>query len=165
MIVSAVVAVACCLLAGRSVPWQGRQTVVVMAVAMIGMALSAGDPGVSLLAGAALILSAMLGTGGLRGTTAARACCHRALGSLVMAVCAFAGVTHGSVAVHMGHGAHSPMDAVAALAALGVVLLVGWTVIDRFRSHVPRTARAASRLLTGESWAMTVGVVAMWVAH
>lgn len=168
MIASAVIAVGCCLAAQRAVPWQGRQTVLVMGCAMIGLALAPDDPGVSLLVGALLLVSAMLGTGGLRGTPAARTCCHRALGSLVMAVCAFAGVAHGSVAVEPGHGAHLATDAVSALAAVGVLLLVGWTVADRFRPHaptIPHKPRAGSRLLAGESWAMTVGVVVMWLAH
>ncbi|WP_141872718.1 hypothetical protein [Microbacterium saperdae] len=167
MIASAIVTVACCLAAGRSVPWQGRQSVIVMAFAMIGMVLAAGDPRVALLAGVALLASAMLGTAGLRGATAVRACCHRALGSLVMAVCSFAGVAHGAgvapgAEVLSGHGPHLGTDAVPGIATVGVLLLLAWTVADRIRPH-PRTA--ASRLLAVESWAMTVGVIVMWAAH
>jgi hypothetical protein len=163
MIASAVITVACCLAAGRAVPWQGRQAVIVMALAMIGMIVADGDPRVSLLAGVALLVSAMLGTAGLRGATAVRACCHRALGSLVMAVCAFAGVAHGAGAeVVSRHGAHLGTDAVPVVATVGVALLLAWTIADRFRPH-PRTA--ASRLLAVESWAMTAGVVVMWAAH
>lgn len=165
MVASAIITVACCLAAGRSVPWQGRQSVIVMALAMIGMVLAAGDPRISLLAGVALLVSAMLGTAGLRGATAVRACCHRALGSLVMAVCAFAGVAHGAVSgagVMSGHGTHLGIDAVAVVATVGVVLLLAWTVADRFRPHPQGTG---ARLLAVESWAMTAGVVVMWAAH
>ena len=165
MIASAIITVVCCLAAGRSVPWQGRQSVIVMAIAMIGMVVAADDPRVSLLAGVVLLPSAMLGTAGLRGATSVRACCHRALGSLVMAVCAFAGVAHGAGAgteVMSGHGGHLGADAVAGVATVGVVLLLAWTVADRFRPHPQGTA---ARLLAVESWAMTAGVVVMWAAH
>jgi hypothetical protein len=162
MIVSAIVAVACCLGARRTVPWQGRQSVIVMAAAMIGMLAAAGDARVLLLAGMALIVSAMLGTAGLRGRPTVRACCHRALGSLVMALCAFAGIAHGSVVAESEHGTHLSTDAVGGLAAVGVVLLVAWTITDRIRPHV---RGVGSRLLSVESWAMTVGVIAMWAAH
>jgi hypothetical protein len=162
MIVSAIIAVACCLAAGRTVPWQGRQSVIVMAAAMVGVVASAGDARVLLLAGIVLIVSAMLGTVGLRGRPTVRACCHRALGSLVMALCAFAGVAHGGMLVVPGHGAHLGTDAVGGLATLGVVLLVGWTIADRRRPHV---RGVGSRLLAVESWSMTVGLIAMWAAH
>lgn len=167
MIASAIITVVCCLAAGRSVPWQGRQSVIVMALAMIGMVVAAADPRVSLLAGVALLASAMLGTAGLRGATTVRACCHRALGSLVMAVCAFAGVAHGAgtaqdSGVTAGHGAHLGSDAVAVVATVGVLLLVAWTLAEPFRPHPPR---AAGRLLAVESWAMTAGVIVMWAAH
>ncbi|MCK2036112.1 hypothetical protein KZC51_08170 [Microbacterium sp. SSW1-49] len=164
MVASAIITVACCLAAGRSVPWQGRQSVIVMALAMIGMVVADGDPRISLLAGVALLVSAMLGTAGLRGATAVRACCHRALGSLVMAVCAFAGVAHGAepVEVMSAHGAHLGTDAVAVAATVGVALLLAWTVADRLRPH---PQRAAARLLAVESWAMTAGVVVMWAGH
>lgn len=165
MIASAIITVVCWLAAGRSVPWQGRQSVIVMALAMIGMVVADGDPRISLLAGVALLASAMLGTAGLRGATAVRACCHRALGSLVMAVCAFAGVAHGlgvGTEAMAGHGAHLGVDAVAVAATVGVALLLAWTVADRFRPHPQGTA---ARLLAVESWAMTAGVVVMWAAH
>lgn len=182
MIVSAIIAVVCCLAAGRRVPWQGRQSMIVMAIAMVGLAVAAGDPGVSLLAGATLLLSAMLGTLGLRGATAVRACCHRAFGSLVMALCAFASVVHGldaadtarsagsasgsasvSTSVSMSaHGVHLGMDVVGVGATLGVVLLVVWGIVDRFRPHSPVPS---SRLLSAEAWAMTAGTVMMWAMH
>ncbi|WP_334153093.1 hypothetical protein [Microbacterium sp.] len=162
MIVSAIVAVACCFAAGRTVPWQGRQSVIVMAAAMIGMVAAAGDARVLLLAGVALIVSAMLGTAGLRGRPTVRACCHRALGSLVMALCAFAGIAHGGMVAESGHGMHLATDAVGGLAAGGVGLLVAWMIADRIRPHV---RGVGSRLLSVESSAMTVGVIAMWAAH
>ena len=171
MAASAVIAAVCCLGAGRAVPWQGRQCTVVMAVAMIGLVLTAGDAGASLLAAVVLIVSAMLGTAGLRRATAVRACCHRALGSLVMALCAFGGIAHGTVGgssvsgssmAEPGHGTHLSMDSVGALATLGVALLVTWTIVDRFRT---RPRGVGSRLLAVESWAMTAGVIAMWAAH
>ncbi|WP_230115641.1 hypothetical protein [Microbacterium oxydans] len=162
MIASAIVAVACCLGARRTVPWQGRQSVIVMAAAMIGMVAAAGDARVLLLAGLTLLVSAMLGTAGLRGRPTVRACCHRALGSLVMALCAFAGITHGGMIIEPGHGAHLASDAVGGLATVGVALLVAWTIADRIRPHV---RGVGSRLLAVESWSMTVGVVAMWAAH
>lgn len=162
MIVSAIVAVACCLGARRTVPWQGRQSAIVMAAAMICMVVAAGDARVVLLAGIALLVSAMLGTAGLRGRPTVRACCHRALGSLVMALCAFAGIAHGSMVAEPGHGTHLATDAVGGLATVGVVVLVAWTIADRIRPHV---RGVGTRLLAVESWAMTVGVIAMWAAH
>ncbi|WP_341975492.1 hypothetical protein [Microbacterium sp. LWO13-1.2] len=160
MIASAIAAVTCCLAAGRAVPWQGRQAVIVMAIAMVASAASAGDSRIALLAGTALMLSAMLGTAGLRGRPVVRTCCHRALGSLVMAVCMFTGISHGEMIAEAGHGMHSGTDAVGVLAAFGVVALAAWTVADRIRPH-----GGTSRLVVVETWVMTASVVIMWLAH
>lgn len=175
MTASAIVAAVCCLRAGRTVPWQGRQCVIVMAIVMVALggagSHTGADPGAALIAGTVLVGSAMLGTMGLRGRRSVRDCCHRALGSLVMGVCAFAGAVHGGdaaggstspVSVHPGHGAQLASDPLTVLATAGVMLLLGWTVYDRLRPH---ERRGASRLLAVESWAMTAGVAVMWAAH
>lgn len=171
MSASAILSAICCLRARSAVPWQGRQSVIVMAVVMIGLTVTGADPGAALLAGAVLVASAMLGTMGLRGTTAVRDCCHRSLGSVVMALCAFAAGTRGgggggqgAIAAlgHSPHGVQVAGDPVAVLAAVGVALLVGWTCIERARPHQRRNA---ARMHALESWAMTAGIVVMWAAH
>ena len=162
MIAPALISVVLCLAAGRRVPWQGRQAVIVMAVAMIAMALTEKDPRVSLLAGAVLLISAMIGTAGLRGAAGAPSCCHRALGCVVMAVCAFSGLARSGIPMPTAHGSHLGADAVAVLGAIGVGALVGWTILSGIRRPAP--ARTRKRMLV-EEWAMTAGVVLMWAMH
>ncbi|MBO0980127.1 hypothetical protein [Microbacterium sp. SD291] len=148
----------------RSVPWQGRQSALVMAAAMPALAVANGAPGAGLLLGAVLLLSAMAGTIGVRGTPSAAMCCHRALVSLVMAVCAFDGAGAGdSVAAGASEHAHGGMTGVLpVLAVVGVVAVVLWTVVSEWvlaPVHQGRTAR----LLAVESWAMAAGVAVMCV--
>jgi len=87
MALAAVVSAAACVAVWRAVPWQGRQSALIMAGAMIVIAVSGGDAMIGLVLGTVLLASAMLGTAGVRGTPAAATCCHRALVSLVMAIC------------------------------------------------------------------------------
>lgn len=172
MIATSAVALACCLAAGRRVPWQGRQSAVVMSLAMTAMALVADDERVALGLAAVLVVSAMLGTGGLRGRPAAAACCHRALGSIVMALCALGGLAHaagaGADGGDLAHSAHvatgvlapAPIGGLAGLTAIGVLALTGWTIAQHVRPHT-----RPARLAVAESWAMTAGVAVMSLAH
>lgn len=162
MALSATVSAAACVGAWRAVPWQGRQSALVMAAGMLGLVVTGGDPGAGLLLGAALLVSAMLGTVGVRGTPAAATCCHRALVSLVMALCAFggaaasAGATGASAHDH-GSGLSGILPALMLVGTVGVVL---WTVAAQWLLPPVHRGRDA-RLLTVESWAMAVGVAVM----
>lgn len=164
MIGAAITAAACCLAAGRAVPWQGRQSAIAMALGMVLLAIFGAAPGVTLLVGVGWIASAMVGTIGLRGHAAARMCFHRAVGSVAMAACAFAALGGGSgsppaQSAHAGHGVSAPF---AVVSAIGVVAVLGMTLLDR-RTHRRGAAhRRTRRLLEAEGAAMALGLVAMW---
>ena len=177
MALAAVVSAAACLAAWRDVPWQGRQSALVMAAAMVALAVVERDAVTALALGLVLLLSAMLGTVGVRGTPAAAACCHRALASLVMAICAFEGASSGggtavrsaaasaagsaaASAVHGGHGSHGFTGILSVLTVVGVVSVVLWTIISEWGFAPAHGARAA-RTLRVESWAMAAGVGVM----
>ena len=164
MALAAVISAVACVGAWRAVPWQGRQTSLIMAATMVVMAVTDGDALTGLMLGVVLLLSAMLGTVGVRGTPSAASCCHRALVSLVMAVCAFESLSTGDAPAvgARGHGGHGLDGLLSALVVVGVVGLVLWTLVTewmRVRSPRSRTAR----LLAVESWAMAAGVTAMCV--
>lgn len=162
MALAAVVSAAACVAAWPAVPWQGRQTSLIMAAAMVVMAVADGDALSGLVLGGLLLLSAMLGTVGVRGTPSAASCCHRALVSLVMAICAFESMSTGETravgaAAHGGHGLDGLLSVIVVVGVVGVVL---WTLVSewmRVRSPRSRTAR----LLALESWAMAAGVSVM----
>ncbi|CAD5138477.1 MULTISPECIES: hypothetical protein [unclassified Microbacterium] len=165
MAAAALVSAGACLAARRAVPWQGRQAAVVMAAGMLLMATGGTGPLGALLIGALLLVSGMIGTMGVRGATSAAPCCHRALGSLVMAICAFhgaAGSVGQGVVTSAGHGGHGLGGALGALVLLGTLSVVAWTIAAGWRTTAHR-GRAA-RLLAVESWAMAIGVVAMSIA-
>ncbi|WP_292762276.1 hypothetical protein [Microbacterium sp. UBA3486] len=163
---AAVVAAVASLIAGRAVPWQGRQAVLVMAVAMLVTALAGDAPMVGLGLGVVLLLSAMLGTVGVRGTSAAGECFRRALIALLLAVCAFESAVTGEApeagaGTHGGHGGLSGLLSVLIVA--GVIGVVLWTVVaDWFVEpvHHGRTAR----MVATESWALAAGVALMCLA-
>jgi hypothetical protein len=165
MALAALVSAAACIGARRAVPWQGRQSSLVMAAAMLLVASGDGAADVGLLLGAVLLLSAMLGTIGVRGTPAAAACCHRALVSLVMAICVFqgasgvAGASRAAAAIG-GHSGHGLTGALSVLAVVGVIGVVLWTVLSERFAAADHDRRVA-RLLSIESWAMAAGVVVM----
>lgn len=162
MTAAAVVSAAACIAAWRAVPWQGRQTALVMAGAMLLIALTDGDAMVGLLLGVALLFSAMLGTVGVRGTTAAATCCHRALVSLVMAICSFESLSSGQAVAESGGHQHGQglSGVLSVLVVVGVIGVVLWTVIAEWILEPVHRGRAA-RLLTVESWAMAGGVAVM----
>ncbi len=182
MAAAAIVSAVACLAAWRAVPWQGRQTALIMAAAMLIIAVTDGNALTGLVLGAVLLVSAMLGTMGVRGTASAATCCHRALVSLVMAICSFesastraattvtattGAVTTGAVTTGAvtevaaaGHGGHELNGVLSVLVLVGVVGVVLWTVLAEWfvaPVHHGRTAR----LLTTESWAMAAGVAVM----
>jgi len=161
MALAAVVSAAACIAAWRVVPWQGRQSALIMAVAMMVIAAAGGDAMIGLALGVILVVSAMLGTAGVRGTPAAATCCHRALVSLVMAMCSFESLSTGEALVDAGgHGGHGLDGLLSALVIVGVVGVVLWTVVSEWvlvPSHHGRTGR----MLAIESWAMAAGVTVM----
>jgi len=168
MAAAAIVSAVACIAAWSAVPWQGRQAALIMAAVMLTIALTEGDALTGLVFGAVLLLSAMLGTMGVRGTPSAATCCHRALVSLVMAICSFESVpgsttggtgaaTEVAVAAHGGHGLNGVLSVLVLVGVVGVVL---WTIVTEWfvaPVHHGRTAR----LLTTESWAMAAGVAVM----
>lgn len=163
MAVAALLSAVACLAARRAVPWQGRQAALVMAAGMLLMATGVLDPLGGVVLGALLLLSAMLGTMGVRGTPSAPACCHRALGSLVMAACMFDSAstpgTGAGVAAATGHGGHGLGGVLSAFVLVGALGVVGWAFAASWRrSELHRGG--AVRSLTVESWAMAGGVVA-----
>lgn len=163
MAAAALVSAGACLAARRAVPWQGRQAAVAMAVGMLVVATGRTGPLGALLVGALLLVSGMIGTMGVRGAASAATCCHRALGSLVMALCAIhgAGGSTGPGSAPAGHAGHGFAGALGALVLLGTLGIVAWTVVTTLRpaAHLGRAARP----LAVESWAMAIGVVAMSV--
>ncbi|UGS28165.1 hypothetical protein K8F61_08405 [Microbacterium resistens] len=161
MSLTATVAAVCSLVAGPAVPWQGRQSAVVMAAGMIASAIAPTDPAVLLAVAAAGLLSALLGTVGLRGRRHAEACFHRALATLVMTACALAPLGRGAgpVAVHT-HGGAAPV---------GVVVLAGVLVVLAGALHHVRGAlagdpsRRARWLLVAEGTGMAIATAIMGV--
>lgn len=163
MALAAVVSAAACVAVWRAVPWQGRQSALIMAGAMIVIAVSGGDAMVGLVLGIVLLASAMLGTAGVRGTPAAATCCHRALVSLVMAICSFESLSTGEALVESGgHGGHGLDGVLSVLVVAGVIGVVLWTVVSEW-VLVPVHQGRTARLLTVESWAMAAGVSVMCV--
>ncbi|PRB16588.1 hypothetical protein [Microbacterium sp. MYb62] len=167
---AAVVAVVASLIAGRSVPWQGRQAVMIMAAAMVATALVGDVAMVGLVLGAVLLLSAMLGTVGVRGTPAAGECFRRALIAVLLAVCSFEGAATGaatgvaaeaSTGVHGGHGGLSGLLSVLIVA--GVIGVVLWTVVADWIVEPIHHGRTA-RLIAVESWALAAGAAVMCLA-
>ena len=158
MVGSAITAAACCLAAGgvmpRAVPWQARQSAVVMALGMIALCAGDGDARLLLLVAVAGIVSAMLGVVGTRGRAHADACFHRALGCVVMAVCALAmlGARSGApepapaALGHAGHGAVVPMSAAA---AFGVAALLGLMLRARVRHRAVGGSAGAGGAASG----------------
>ena len=161
MIGSAIAAAACCLGAGRvvpsAVPWQARQSAVVMALGMVALCAGGHDARILLLVAVSGIVSAMLGVVGTRGRTHADACFHRALGGVVMAVCALAmlrtevvtGANPGSsggvaaAAAGPGHAGHGGIVPLSVVAAAGVAVLLGLMLFARVR-HRADLGRAAA---------------------
>lgn len=163
MALAAVVSAAACVAVWRAVPWQGRQSALIMAGAMIVIAVSGGDAMIGLVLGMVLLASAMLGTAGVRGTPAAATCCHRALVSLVMAICSFESLSTGEALVESGgHGGHGLDGVLSVLVVAGVIGVVLWTVVSEW-VIVPVHQGRTARLLTVESWAMAAGVSVMCV--
>lgn len=163
MAAAAIVSAVACVAAWRSVPWQGKQSALVMAAVMLLVAAGDGSPVVGLVLGAVLLLSAMLGTMGVRGTPAAATCCHRALVSLVMAICSFESASTGQAAAVAGHGhghGQGVTGLLSVLVAVGVVSVVLWTVVAEWVLEPVHHGRTA-RLLTTEAWAMAAGVAVM----
>jgi hypothetical protein len=165
---AAVVAVVASLIAGRSVPWQGRQAVMIMAAAMVATALVGDVAMVALVLGAVLLLSAMLGTVGVRGTPAAGECFRRALIAVLLAVCSFESAATGagaaaeaSTGVHGGHGGLSGLLSVLIVA--GVIGVVLWTVVADWIVEPIHHGRTA-RLIAVESWALAAGAAVMCLA-
>lgn len=160
MVLAALVSAGACVAARRAVPWQGRQAAIVMAVAMLALAVRDVPPGTGLLLGAILVVSAMIGTVGVRGTRAAAACCHRALASLAMAMCAFQGASTDHVSASVAHTGHGFTGVLAVIGVVGVAGVVLWTIVTEWFVECARPARTA-RLLAIESWAMSAGLVVM----
>lgn len=163
MALAAVISAAACVAVWRAVPWQGRQSALIMAAAMVAMAVTDGDAMSGLVLGIVLLVSAMLGTAGVRGTPAAATCCHRALVSLVMAICSFESLSTGEAVVEPGgHGGHGLDGLLSALVVAGVIGVVLWTVVSEW-VLVPVHQGRTARLLAIESWAMVAGATAMCV--
>jgi len=142
MIASAITAAACCLVAGgvmpRAVPWQARQSALMMALGMVVLGAADGDARLLLLVAATAIASAMLGVVGTRGRAHADACFHRALGCVVMAVCALAMLSAQPRAAvsaegRLGHAGHGGLVPMSLAAGLGVAVLLGLMLVARIR--------------------------------
>lgn len=158
-----VVAGAACLAAGPASAWQARQMAVVRLVALVLVAVVGDHALVRVVLGVALLLSAMVGTVGVRGTSAAVPCVHRAAVSLVLAICLWEGLATGQVAessAHHGAGLSGVLSIVGVVGVIGVVL---WTVVADRVLPVPSERRSA-RFLTVESWAMAAAVALLCLA-
>lgn len=157
MLLTSLVAAACALAAGRALPWQGRQAAVAMPLGMLALL----SPGIPALAVAGVwMLSAMLGTAGLRGRPESANCCHRALGLLAMVLTLVGGgVVAGPAASHAAHGLAGGLPALAAVAVIAVVV---WSAAG---VHHGAPERRTRRLLIAEAWAISVGLVGMLLLH
>jgi len=163
MAVAALVSAAACIAAWRAVPWQGRQSALVTAAAILALAAGEVHAGSGLLLGSVLLVSAMLGTAGVRGTAAAATCCHRAVGTLVMAVCVFQGASGGVASAPAEHAGHGLTGVLAVLGAVGVVGMVVWSAATQWFIEPVHRGRTG-RLVALEAWAMAAGMAVMHAA-
>ncbi|WP_144877071.1 hypothetical protein [Microbacterium sp. 1.5R] len=157
-----------CLAAGRGVPWQARQMALLRSAALLALAFGGGETLPRLVIGVALLLSAMIGTIGVRGSKSAPMCFHRALVSLVLAICLWdtvAGPAATSTSAAAGPHDHGPAftGVLSVLGIVGVVGVVLWTIVSE---HVlePVRGRRAQTMLAVESWSMAAGVAVLCLA-
>ncbi|MFJ4224454.1 hypothetical protein [Microbacterium sp. NPDC089695] len=161
--IAGVVAGAACLAAGSSAPWQARQMAVVRLVALVVTALVGDHTLVRVTLGVVLMLSAMIGAIGVRGTAAAPMCVHRAAVSVVLAICLWEGLATGPLAEPVEHHGSGLSGVLSVLGVVGVIGVVLWTVVADRVLPAP-TDRRAARLLAVESWAMAAGVAVLCLA-
>ena len=158
-----VVAGAACIVAGSAAPWQARQMAVVRVVALVLIATLGDHPLVRVALGVVLLLSAMLGTIGVRGSSSTAVCVHRAAVSLVLAICVWDGLTTGQAATPTGHHGSGLSGVLSIAGVVGVIGVVLWTVVADRVLPAP-SDRRASRFLTVESWAMAASVALLCLA-
>lgn len=162
-VAAAVVSAAACVGAWKAVPWQGRQVVLVLAGAMLGIVLARGNPLAGLGIGALLVISAMVAAIGVRGTPAAPLCVQRAAVALVMAVCTLEGAAPGATGAPVetasghGHGGQAIAGILPIVVVVGVIGVVLWTLVSAWVMEPVRDRRAA-QMLTVESWALAAGL-------
>lgn len=155
------VAAVCALAAGRAVPWQGRQAAVAMPIGMLALLVPAAVPTIAVAA--LWTISAMLGTIGLRGRPEVANCCHRALGTLAMALCLLAGAVHGVAGGP--HATHVTATALPVISGVAVSVLVVWSIIGMRHPPGNPLPRGTASLLRIEAATMSLGLIAMWVWH
>lgn len=148
----------------RAVPWQGRQSALVMAAAMLVASVTGVGSGWGIALGAVLLGSAMLGTVGVRGRPDAALCSHRALVALVLAICAFQGVSTGT-GVAPGviggeHGSHGLTGVLSAFGVVGVIGVVLWTIASEWFVESRHQGRTAA-FLTVQAWSMAAGAAVL----
>ncbi|MFJ4173649.1 hypothetical protein [Microbacterium sp. NPDC089696] len=158
-----VVAGAASVAAGPASPWQARQMAVVRLVVLVLIAGFGDQALVRVVLGVVLLLSAMIGTVGVRGTSSAASCVHRAAVSLVLAVCLWEGLATGQAVAPTGHHGSGLSGVLSIVGVVGVIGVVLWTVVADRVLPPPRDRRAA-RFLTVESWAMAAGVAVLCLA-
>ncbi|MFB4348934.1 hypothetical protein [Microbacterium sp. CR_7] len=164
---------AACLAAWRRVPWQVRQMALLRASALIALAVLGGGALSHMILGVLLLLSAMAGTIGVRGLRAAPMCFHRAVVSLVLAICLWdtagagvgAGAGAGEVAASVGYHDHGPQftGILSLVGVVGVIGVVLWTIVSQ-QVVSPSSDRRTRTLLGVESWSMAAGVALLCLA-
>jgi hypothetical protein len=144
----------------RAVPWQGRQSALVMAAAMLVASVTGVGSGWGIALGAVLLGSAMLGTVGVRGRPDAALCCHRALVALVLAICAFQGVSTGTGVLEGEHGSHGLTGVLSVFGVVGVIGVVLWTIASEWFVESRHQGRTAA-FLTVQAWSMAAGAAVL----
>lgn len=161
--IAGVVAAGGSFAAGPASPWQARQMALVRLVALVVAAVLGDHALVRVVLGAGLALSAMIGTIGVRGTASAATCVHRAVGSLVLAICLWEGLATGQHLAATGHHGSGLSGVLSILGIAGVIGVVLWTVVaDRVLPAAQD--RRSARALTVESWALAASVALLCLA-
>ena len=168
MALAGVISGVACLAAGRGVPWQARQMALLRSASLLALAVAGGETLPRLVIGVALLLSAMVGTIGVRGSRSAPMCFHRAVVSLVLAICLWDTVAAQAAApASVPAGAHDHgLAFTGVLSVLGIVGVIGvvlWTIVSE-RVIEPSSDRRTDTLLAVESWAMAAGVAVLCLA-
>ncbi|PCE14381.1 hypothetical protein AUC47_03920 [Microbacterium sp. SZ1] len=168
MALAGVISGVACLAAGRGVPWQARQMALLRSASLAALAFAGAETLPRLLIGVALLLSAMVGTIGIRGSRTAPMCFHRAVVSLVLAICLWdtvASPTAAPAGVSTGAHDHGPAftGVLSVLGIAGVIGIVLWTIVSE-RVIEPTSDRRIDTLLGVESWAMAAGVAVLCLA-
>lgn len=167
MAVSSALAVAVCLRLGRGQSLAQRTLGLLMPLVMAVVMLLPGAAGIRILLSAILVVVAIAATIGLPARPLAVLGAHRAVSAIVMVLLlnvAHSGTTEATPLLHNGHASLS----FSLTAALAVAATTCWGFLARHEGGPAASSGAAAAAPRGprlEMRAMSVSLVAMWVAH